>query len=292
MMRRKKKKIIKQQTVRKSLTAIERQYTRDIISLYKKEFKNIVDDIIAFIEKIGLETERFDAKEKKPNKKDIKEKRLRTVKDIIREFGRFRVAADSIVDPKRAGVVAQKSFNKTGKFAVDLVDEQIRGVVSIKPSELTFNYKPFVKENVDLIVTIPRSQFDKIEKAVIDRWTTGVTTKSLVKDIKQLYNVSDYRAKLIAIDQIGKVNQQITQKRHEEIGVDRYIWSTSLDERVRGNPTGKYPIVKHSHWEREGKIFFYNDPPEDGHPGFAIRCRCVAIPYLERLIDNDNDFSA
>ena len=46
------------------------------------------------------------------------------------------------------------------------------------------------------------------------------------------------------------------------------------DERVRGNPNGKYPNAKYNHWEREGQIFSVDEPPEDGHPGEPIRCRC------------------
>ncbi len=44
-----------------------------------------------------------------------------------------------------------------------------------------------------------------------------------------------------------------------------YIWRTVGDGRVRS-----------SHAERNGKVFSWEDPPEDGHPGEAYNCRCWA----------------
>lgn len=56
-------------------------------------------------------------------------------------------------------------------------------------------------------------------------------------------------------------------------GIEEYIWRTAGDNRVRP-----------AHILRNGKKFKWDRPPLDGHPGMAIRCRCVAIP----VIDLDN----
>ncbi len=48
-----------------------------------------------------------------------------------------------------------------------------------------------------------------------------------------------------------------------------YIWCTMKDERVRD-----------THAAREGEIFNWHVPPEDGHPGEAHNCRCWAEPYV------------
>lgn len=64
----------------------------------------------------------------------------------------------------------------------------------------------------------------------------------------------------------------LTKVRHEELGITHYRWSTSGDERVRD-----------THIENDGKIFAYDDPPDEtGHPGHDINCRCVAIPVLDK----------
>jgi len=43
----------------------------------------------------------------------------------------------------------------------------------------------------------------------------------------------------------------------------RYIWRTRKDPKVRSK-----------HWEGRVKIFYWNDPPEGGHPGDDFGCRC------------------
>lgn len=47
----------------------------------------------------------------------------------------------------------------------------------------------------------------------------------------------------------------------------QYIWRTVKDDRVRPE-----------HAAREGQIFSWTDPPDDGHPGEAFGCRCWAEP--------------
>jgi SPP1 gp7 family putative phage head morphogenesis protein len=92
--------------------------------------------------------------------------------------------------------------------------------------------------------------------------------------------VAANRAALIASDQIGKLNGELNQLRQTNLGVRRYRWSTSLDERVRKD-----------HRELEGSIQEWAKPPvvnrrtgERGHPGQAVRCRCSAIPIIDDVL--------
>ena len=98
----------------------------------------------------------------------------------------------------------------------------------------------------------------------------GGNLKDLAQKIRQIGGVTENRAKLIARDQTAKLNSSLTQAQHESLGVTHYRWSTSKDERVR-----------ESHAENEGQVFSWDDPPETGHPGFEINCRCVAIPVFD-----------
>lgn len=66
------------------------------------------------------------------------------------------------------------------------------------------------------------------------------------------------------------------EDRYTEIGLDRYIWSTMGDERVR-----------HDHADLDTKVFSWSSPPivdrstgRRGHPGEDYNCRCTAIPLL------------
>ena len=85
------------------------------------------------------------------------------------------------------------------------------------------------------------------------------------------YRVSKSKAKLIARDQTGKLYGEINQARQDEAGITSYIWRTSMDERVRDE-----------HAEREGQEFEWCAPPDDGHPGIPIQCRCEAEPVLPK----------
>jgi SPP1 gp7 family putative phage head morphogenesis protein len=82
--------------------------------------------------------------------------------------------------------------------------------------------------------------------------------------------VNEKRAALIACDQVGKLNSQLAQYEQVNQGVDSYIWQTMMDNRVRPE-----------HAERQGKRYYWNDPPSGGHPGWSYRCRCVAIPLYD-----------
>lgn len=73
------------------------------------------------------------------------------------------------------------------------------------------------------------------------------------------------RARLIARDQNNKLVGELNQISHQSAGGAEYRWSTARDNRVRSR-----------HASRQGKIFRWDDPPEDGHPGQAIQCRCTA----------------
>lgn len=126
--------------------------------------------------------------------------------------------------------------------------------------------------NVQLIKSIEQQYLDKVQTIITQGAISGKLNRDLAKEIRDLGGVTENRAKFIARDQSSKINAALTQARHEELGIKKYRWSTSGDERVRD-----------SHAENDGKIFSYDQPPETGHPGQDFNCRCVAIPVLDDL---------
>ena len=147
----------------------------------------------------------------------------------------------------------------------------------------------FVQTNVDLIVSVKDNYLAQVKQTVMRGIQSGTRVEDLKDEIEARYHPAENHAELIARDQVTKFNGQLNQLRQREVGVEKYICSTSKDERVRGNPAGIYPKADPSHWEREGQVFNWDDPPEDGHPGEPIQCRCVAIPVidLEQLAGED-----
>ena len=88
---------------------------------------------------------------------------------------------------------------------------------------------------------------------------------------------------LIARDQTSKINTAVNQARQTEIGIEEYIWRTCKDSRVVGAPGGKWPegnATHGNHYKREGVKYRWDTPPYDGHPGYAINCRCYPEPVI------------
>lgn len=140
--------------------------------------------------------------------------------------------------------------------------------------------RAFTKRNVSLIKSIPDRYFAEVENAVYSGVRNGVHHTAIQKQIRERFPVSRNRARLIARDQTNKFNGQLTQLRHQQVGVTKYRWRNVGDQRVRGNPSGRFPKTAHNHWKREGQTFSWNKPPEDGHPGEPVQCRCWAEPLL------------
>jgi len=141
--------------------------------------------------------------------------------------------------------------------------------------------KLWVKNNVRLIKSVPQRFFNDIEQVIFDGFQQGLSNREVSKQIREKFKVSRNNAKRIALDQIATLNSRLTEKKQTQLQIDEYTWRTQQDERVRGNPSGLYPDASPSHFAREGKTFKWSDPPEGGHPGIAIRCRCIAEPKLE-----------
>lgn len=151
------------------------------------------------------------------------------------------------------------------------------------------------KENVGLIKSIPAKFFDELEDELVTGVRVGRRAETISERLLERYGSDAFdggayakalrRARFVARDQVGKLQGELTGIRQQNLGVTRYRWRTARDERVRGNPGGRYPDAKHSHHSREGQIFEWGKPPPDGPPGKAILCRCIAEPVFEDLLD-------
>ena len=138
-----------------------------------------------------------------------------------------------------------------------------------------------VLRNVTLVRGLTQDVAKRLSAKLLDALTRGLNNRDIEKIITTEFGMARRRAKLIARDQAASFNGDLNRIRQQGMGVTEYVWSTSLDERVRGNPDGKYPNARPSHWVREGKTFQWSSPPSDGHPGQPINCRCTARAVIE-----------
>lgn len=138
----------------------------------------------------------------------------------------------------------------------------------------------FAAENVALIRSTNEEFLRQTQRTVFEGLRRGerheVIAQSILGTSKDYLNrttrwtTAENRAKLIARDQINKLNGQLTQLRQENAGINKYIWRTVGDDRVRPE-----------HADLEGKEFSWDSPPSIGHPGEPINCRCYAEPIFE-----------
>jgi SPP1 gp7 family putative phage head morphogenesis protein len=76
---------------------------------------------------------------------------------------------------------------------------------------------------------------------------------------------AEVRAALTARDATGDLVAAVTEVRATQLGARSYVWRTQQDAHVRP-----------AHQQREGRVFRWDDPPEDGAPGEPFGCRCWA----------------
>jgi SPP1 gp7 family putative phage head morphogenesis protein len=200
-------------------------------------------------------------------------------------FHRIRIATQEYT-AARAPWIARKFVAQTAEANRVAMNAQFARVMPLEPftnnNALKAVMSARVRTNVDLINSIPTELVDQVESVVTPYVSAGVRVEDLAAKVQERFDVSESRAQLIARDQVGKFNGQLTQERHESLGVDSYTWSTSGDERVRAD-----------HKVNNGKKFSYDEPPvvnqrtgERGNPGEDIQCRCQALPNVSDLLDS------
>ena len=130
------------------------------------------------------------------------------------------------------------------------------------------------RQNISLIRTIPQRMHDglyrRMTRTFMDR---PFDQQALSKVLNEEFRVSGSNLRRITRDQTSKAIGQLTRARHQQIGIDEYIWRTAQDERVR--PT---------HVALDGKKLRYDSPPSVGNPGDDVLCRCVAIPVIPEAL--------
>lgn len=183
-------------------------------------------------------------------------------------------------------------FSAVDRYAANKFNRSLRDALGIDAASILDQsiyddiHERTIAENVNLIQALASAHYEQVIDAIYDDFE-GVGfpggAKSLAGRIQEITGATKYRASVIARDQTSKLNSQMTQARQEDAGITHYIWRTAGDQRVVGTPGGLYPTGndKHrNHYERNGKLFAWNDPPSDGHPGESILCRCIAIPQI------------
>lgn len=240
---------------------LEQRYQRDLLRVVRVAHVLLQDRLGRVLDRLGPgidERARGDSAAT-----DIRE--ILRVVERVRDLGALREASPDTAELLKlaAAVDAHASAETLRVIALDVT----------QGGKLTAVLERWAAENASLITSISEQYLDEVAAKAQAAVQSGTLTRDLVREIEGRYGVARSRAELIARDQIGKLNGQITQQRQTSLGIEEFIWSTSKDERVRP-----------SHAALEGRTFRWDDPPivdgERATPGSPIQCRCVAIPVL------------
>ena len=148
----------------------------------------------------------------------------------------------------------------------------------------------WAEDNYTLITSNAKNYVSKINTLTEQAIVNGMSPKKLKEEIyKATEGLTQKHCKLIARDQMGKLNGQITQGQMEEIGLDCYVWSTAFDDRVRDSHAVMEGLL--CRWD-DASVCSYDggktwvDRPSAAvqlHPGQDIQCRCVGLAYYPEL---------
>jgi len=105
----------------------------------------------------------------------------------------------------------------------------------------------------------------------------GQRIDKLAKVIESNYKQSQNKAKFLARQETSLLMSKYHEQKYKSLGITKYIWETSHDERVR-----------HSHAELNGEVIYWDKPPvvdpksgRTAHAGEDFNCRCVAIAVVD-----------
>lgn len=175
------------------------------------------------------------------------------------------------------------------KIQFEKMNKSVFGIdIFVSEPWLSDQLKLFASQNAQLIKSLPHDELQRITAEIERGLQQGERFENISQTIQKSFGIIDRRATLIARDQTTKLNSSLTRLRQQEVGVTKFYWQTSGDERVRN-----------SHALMDGLLCSWSDPNiyyENGESvarpagatktfvGSDVNCRCIARPYLEDLL--------
>ena len=277
-----------------SPVGIEKSYQRrllDTVDLWEKEYLHIVEPYLDRFE--------LDVKANRPTADDSRQdgwsQEFARLMDTL-EVNMYREI------PKATAVsldIAQDTTNWNDKQWKKTVRSMVGVDIYTREPWLNDTVDAFAKENASLIRKLADETREDIEGIVSRGFRQGKSAATLKKEILNgtdlepgRFRKTRTRAKLIARDQVNKLNGQLTEMRQTELGITQYIWRTSVDERVR--ESHKVMEGKTCRWDNSavyksgGKwISRSSIGGVELHPGQDYQCRCYAEADFSTLLGEE-----
>ena len=173
----------------------------------------------------------------------------------------------------------EKTFGKAIDKLEDKFEEGVKDLI-VAPTltaEMKENLADMYTTNMNLYIKgWTEKSIIRLRKRIQKNAFDGYRASSFVKEIEHDFQMSHAKAKFLARQETSLLMSQFREERYKSVGVKRYRWSTSGDQRVR-------PF----HDRLNNQIFSWDNPPivdkygHRAHPGQDFGCRCIAIPIID-----------
>jgi SPP1 gp7 family putative phage head morphogenesis protein len=206
----------------------------------------------------------------------------RVVRDIVPGIVRQDATEDDIDailnaldDPELSKSLLEKAFK-----SVDAASSDDLRVIGVQTSTVVSNAEvlqaEWLRQSTDLIRATEdvRRRVERILKDPVSEGRSVADIRGmLVEQAGYAASRAELTARTVTLQTYGKIQEQ----RQRDAGFTQYVWTTSLDERVRED-----------HALLDGTVQSWDDPPiidsrtgRRGHPGSDFQCRCSAVPYVD-----------
>lgn len=176
---------------------------------------------------------------------------------------------------KRIEQLVRKVFESNDKRARKLFYQSIGGAMGLDPAGLL--KRDGMKYNINALVLETTQWAKKLRDETLEMYTAntlramtnGDSIDSIIDQFGVMAGKRRDHARFTARNQVGNFNSIMNKTRAKKLGIEKAVWLTSNDERVRP-----------SHQARQGKEFDLSEglySSVDGKyllPGTDYRCRC------------------
>jgi SPP1 gp7 family putative phage head morphogenesis protein len=146
------------------------------------------------------------------------------------------------------------------------------GINQAKEQELI---RLFVERTELLITSLVADEYKELNRILTNAIAEDMTIYAISKEIKKTFNMSTARAETIAITETANITSQLNRSRMKEAGIERAIWSSAKDRRVR-----------RCHLARDGEEYDIEKGCFSGCDGRHLqtgqepRCRCAMVIFV------------
>ena len=168
-----------------------------------------------------------------------------------------------------------------GVLASQFIDENVRLISTVRAGIPEAIGDQVLRDAVFTggVTGAPLTAFEREEaaKRLLRQWREqGVPTRIPIRRTKKdgtpVELSAEKHVRLIARDQVSKLNGQLNRARQVSAGIEKFVWRTQRDPRVRD-----------AHEAIDGGVFSWTDgAPEIGFPGEPIQCRCYGLAVIDR----------